>query len=163
MSQKIRRFTGRLCLIVLSLAFAAFAIDFIAVDSAVYPPAVSETTSHELEFANVSGGVFVTLNDQCEDLLVVDAATQEIPAIGYFVLSKDMRILHEAEGGDIPVSTQPDAEYLFLFSLDGTPLEASSILLKSSRERDLASNINSSVNLSSQAQAFSADDVYTLA
>lgn len=158
MSQKIRRFTGRLCLIVLSLAFAAFAIDFIAVDSAVYPPAVSETTSHELEFANVSGGVFVTLNDQCEDLLVVDAATQEIPAIGYFVLSEDMRILHEAEGGDIPVSTQPDAEYLFLFSLDGTPLEASSILLKPSRRHDLASNINSSVNLSSQAQAFSADD-----
>ena len=158
MSQKIRRFTGRLCLIVLSLAFAAFAIDFIAVDSAVYPPAVSETTSHELEFANVSDGVFVTLNDQCEDLLVVDAATQEIPAIGYFVLSEDMRILHEAEGGDIPVSTQPDAEYLFLFSLDGTPLEASSILLKPSRRHDLASNINSSVNLSSQAQAFSADD-----
>ena len=158
MSQKIRRFTGRLCLIVLSLAFAAFAIDFIAVDSAVYPPAVSETTSHELEFANVSGGVFVTLNDQSEDLLVVDVATQEIPAIGYFVLSEDMRILHEAEGGDIPVSTQPDAEYLFLFSLDGTPLEASSILLKPSRRHDLASNINSSVNLSSQAQAFSADD-----
>ena len=158
MSQKIKRFTGRLCLIVLSLAFAAFAIDFITVDSAVYPPAVSETTSHELEFANVSGGVFVTLNDQCEDLLVVDAATQEIPAIGYFVLSEDMRILHEAEGGDIPVSTQPDAEYLFLFSLDGTPLEASSILLKSSRDRDLASNINSPVDLSSQAQVFPADD-----
>ena len=119
MSKHAKKLTWRLCAALTIMALAAAAFDFI--DASWEPPAVVSLSGQVTACRRIDGGLLLSVVGG-DDAVVVVSGGGDSP-LGYRILAADGKILAEGEGAFVPLADWPDAAGVFVFALDGSPIE----------------------------------------
>ena len=122
MAGPVRKWTAAVFAVVAALAFASMAFEFVAVDADAEPPLFVSAHGGVSGCDRVSGGLLFTVDGGEDAVFAVSGSGDAV--LGYQVLSEGGSILLEGEGVCVPLSELADAAYVFVYALDGSPIDA---------------------------------------
>ena len=124
MARMMKKWTGRLFAALAAAAFAVFAFEYVGVDASGEPPTAVSASGLVTGCERLDGGLLLAVEGGADDaVLLVDGIGDDV-ALGYQIISLDGEVLEDGDGVCIPLSEWPDAAAVFVFALDGTPMDA---------------------------------------